>query len=285
LSEPPDPPGRRSPGPLGGRWSFGGATAIETAEGVLLPEALIVGPGLAALDAHWRPGAVPADRAFHQLPELRDVTVADDRGMEGTLRAEAMSSGSELAREMGWPMSLRLRLDPVPARESRWLELRGEAGTATRLLPSIRVAVQIGQLTPVAAASLPASWSGLGVPDARRDGPRRHLDLSGTLPPIDGVTVLADSLFSWPGRWCLYLRAIPGWWKYTQDRSRKWSPLSVVASDDRGGRYVSSFGGSTGHLGHEELALDFLPRLDPLARALTLLFLGAREEVPATIDL
>jgi hypothetical protein len=255
-------------------------------------------------------------------------------------------------------MTMRLGLDPVPRRGAGWLELRGKDGTATRMLPSSRPAVRVGQLTPAAmsraeqelselalslialqsggdaetladvvrrrcsavlartaelqrsgeldaaselpgqltqlcaaltghrvADSLPPVWSGMLAAAGRRDGPRRHLDLGAALPPIDGVTVQLDSLFSWPGSWRLYLRAMPGWWKYSEDRSRKWSPVSVNAEDDRGGTYVSNFDGSTGHRDHEELALRFLPRLDPLAHALKLTFRGASEEVPVALGL
>lgn len=119
----------------------------------------------------------------------------------------------------------------------------------------------------------------------RRDGPRRHLDLGAVLPAIDGVSVQADSLFSWPDSWRLYLRATPSWWKYSEDGNRKWSPISVNAEDDRGGTYVSNFGGSTGHGDHEEFALRFLPRLHPLAHALKLTFGGADEEIPLVVAL
>lgn len=285
MSEPTGRLGHRSPDAAGERWSFGGATAIDAAEGALLPEALIAGPRRAILHARWHPVAVPADQAIHQPPELGDVTVVDDHGAPCTLRVEAMSSGSERPGETGWPMTLQLALDPVPRRKASWLELHSGNRTATRLLPSARSTVRVGQLILAAAEGHPASWADLSAAAARRDGPRRHLDLGGALPPIGGATVRADSLFSSPGSWKLYLRATPGWWKYAEDRSRKWSPISVTAEDDRGGRYVSSFSGSTGHQDHEELVLQFLPCLDPMALVLTLTFRGAREEVPVTIDL
>jgi hypothetical protein len=38
-------------------------------------------------------------------------------------------------------------------------------------------------------------------------------------------------------------------------------------------------------MGQEELALQFLPRLDPLARALKLTFQGAREEITADLQI
>jgi hypothetical protein len=42
---------------------------------------------------------------------------------------------------------------------------------------------------------------------------------------------------------------------------------------------------STGHRGHEELVLRFLPRLDPLAHALKLTCTGARQEVVVDLGL
>lgn len=99
------------------------------------------------------------------------------------------------------------------------------------------------------------------------------------------MAVQVDALISMSGSWRLYLRARPGWWNYSEDGHRKWNPVSVRAEDDRGGTYLSIFGGSTGHRGHEELALRFLPRLDPLARALRLRCRGASEEVVVDLGL
>src|SRR5271167_4225149 len=56
MSELPGRPDRGSLDAPDERWSFGGATTIETAEGVLLPEALVIGPRQAALHARWRRG-------------------------------------------------------------------------------------------------------------------------------------------------------------------------------------------------------------------------------------
>jgi len=257
-------------------------------------------------------------------------------------------------------MSVRLELDPVPERGVGWLELRSQDGAATRLLPSARPAVRVGQLTPTAvspaerelsdqalwlielqltnagqvaedilrqrcsaalartaeiqrsgeldpasqlpdqltqlcavltehrpADRLPSSWSGMLDAARRADGPRHHLDIGAALPPIDGVAVQVDSLISWPGSWRLYLRATPGWWNHNDDRHRKWNPVSVHAEDDRGGTYLNNFDGSTGPWprGYEELALRFLPPLDPLAHALKLSFRGAGEEGPVDLGL
>ena len=97
--------------------------------------------------------------------------------------------------------------------------------------------------------------------------------------------VRVDSLISEPGTWRVYLRAEPGWWSYSADGHRKWPVVSVVAEDDLGGMYLSQFDGSHSHGDHEELTLRFLPRLNPLARALTLTFSGAGEQVTLELQL
>ncbi len=135
------------------------------------------------------------------------------------------------------------------------------------------------------AGGLPRSWSGMLDAAHRADGPRRHLDICAALPPIDGVAVRVDILISMSDGWRLYLRATPGWRNYGEDSHRMWSPVSVHAEDDRAGTYLSTFGGSTGHRANEELALRFLPRLDPLARALKLTFRGASQEVFVDVGL
>jgi hypothetical protein len=156
---------------LSERRSFGGAAAIEIASGVLSPSALVIGPGHAVMEASlmlseeperlpgWPRGQVPvAMRARAALTSAMmtqaravsfdDVRVTDDQGARYTLRVEVMESlpqqpGQE--RELIW---LRLRLDPIPAPECRWLELRTQDGSATRLLPSARPAVRVSQLAP-----------------------------------------------------------------------------------------------------------------------------------------
>jgi hypothetical protein len=388
-------PGGDARGPLDApedRWSFAGGTAIETSAGVLVPEALVVDAGHAGLDASLMPSgngepatassrrlllpgmpfarfvpgrarairrarrrhAASAVATMRSLARTDDVTVIDDRGVRYALHPEGMSGPSG---GPAGPMSVRLRLDPVPGREVRWLELGSEKGAATRLVRSARPAVRISQLTPVAvspaerelsdqafglirlhltstevaddilrqrcsaalariaelqqsgdldpaselpdqlrqlcvvltergpAGRLPRSWSGMLDAARRADGPRRHLDVCAALPPIDGVAVQADSLISMADGWRLYLRATPGWWSYSEDGHRKWNPVSVHAEDDRAGTYLSIFDGGTGHRGYEELALRFLPRLDPLARALKLTCRGASEEVVVDLGL
>lgn len=182
------------------------------------------------------------------------------------------------------------REDVLRQRCSAALARTAEIQRSGELDPASVLPDQLRQLCSVLtehrpADRLPASWSGMLDAAQRADGPRHHLDIGAALPPIDGVTVQVDSLISWPDSWRLYLRARPGWWDYSEDGQRKWSPVSVHAEDDRGGTYLSTFGGSTGHRNHEELALQFLPRLDPLARALKLTCRGASEEVVADLGL
>ena len=68
------------------------------------------------------------------------------------LRPGGMSGKSGPSGEPAGPMAVRLRVDPVPGREVRWLELRSQDGAATRLVRSARPPVRIGQLTPVTAS-------------------------------------------------------------------------------------------------------------------------------------
>ena len=375
LGAKPPLPAAASPGflePPEERWSFGGATAIETAEGVLFPELLVAGPSRAVLDASLVPPAPdtpppPAaprrrpltqkerlaeiERRTCQIASFDDVTVTDDRGTGYTLKVEGMEGHGGQPDGEPKPIGVHFRLEPPPAREADWVELRGHDGSAARLVPSPRAAAQVSQLTPVSAAAndledlarrligtsltgypvglrersmalaraaairesgeldaaselpdqlarlcaslagerpagdLPRVWSGMLGAASRSDGPACHLNIAAALPPLYGVAIQLDSLVSRPGSWKIYLRARPGWFIYSEDRMRKWDPASVNAEDDLGGGYASSFGGSTGRPDQEELVLQFLPRLNPLARRLTLRFRAAGEQVTVAVDL
>jgi hypothetical protein len=180
-------PGADEQGPArepGRRWSFGGATAIETSEGVLLPEAVIVGAGHATLYASLLPGngqpsraqaamrppprnplarwawrrqvqrvrrrhADAAVTALRTLAGSDEMTVVDDLGANYALRPQGGSGKVGPSGGPVGPRSVRFWLDPVPRREVGWLELRGQDGAAARLLPSARPAVQVGQLALV----------------------------------------------------------------------------------------------------------------------------------------
>lgn len=128
-------------------------------------------------------------------------------------------------------------------------------------------------------AGVPRGWSGMVSAAERADGAPHHLDIATDLPRAGSTAVRVDSLVSEPGSWRVYLRARPGWWTYSDDGQHKWAAMSVHAGDDIGGRYLSEFGGSTSHGDHEEVTLRFRPRLDPLARALTLAFAAAGNQV------
>ena len=135
------------------------------------------------------------------------------------------------------------------------------------------------------ADGLPRAWSSMISAAEHADGAPQHIDISATLPPVDDIVVRVDSLVSEPGYWKVYLRAEPGWWTYSADRNRKWAAMVAQAEDDLGGLYLSQFGGSSGHRDHEELILRFLPRLDPLARTLTLMFTHRAEQVSIKLQL
>ena len=60
---------------------------------------------------------------------------------------------------------------------------------------------------------------------------------------------------------------------------------SVAAVDDLGGMYLSQDYGGRGQGDHEELTFRFHPRLNPLARALTLTFSHAGEQVTLELQL
>ena len=287
------------------RWSFGGAAAIETLSGLLLPEGLVVGVDDAVLSTSlspWQNVSRPEREALAEatrsideeigalqaLTLTGDIAVVDDQGTTYALRVRAASGAHGPS-----PASIRFRVDPVPGRGIGWLELRGQNGTAARLLPSQRAAVRIGPLTPVTVTPVTGqrpdddSRGRDAMADAvdRSDGPRHHLDLGIALPPIEGMTLQLDSLISAPSGWSLFLRASPRWWRYRDDRRQKWSPVELSAEDDRGCLYQYKFGGSACRDGHQELSLRFSPRLDPLARHLRLTCTGSAEQIAIDLDL
>jgi hypothetical protein len=349
-------------GQPGTRWSFGAPAAVETAAGTLYPVVLIAGTDHAVLDVSLVPSPEsqrrPSTGQNHSgkagIDAVEDsagssdeaivdaLGLTDDQGTTYALRVESRSGSSlHQGRERGL-ISLRLAVDPAPARERRWLELRGNTGPAARLMPSARLDARVrrhasvsgsiagrelteqavtliglqltgadqntmerrcsdalaraaevqqsgepgaagdlpDQLTRLCAMltgrtpadGLPSEWSAMIDAAKRTDGRRWHLDISAALPLVDGIAVLVDTLTSEPESWAMYLRAFPDWWTYSADRRHKWAVMSVHAEDDLGGMYLSQFGGSTGDGNHAEVTLIFLPRLNPLARALALTF-------------
>jgi hypothetical protein len=350
------------------RWSFGGATAIETAAGMLYPGTLVAGRGYAALDASLMPFAQTRDRlspppfdesareawravALDAIHAFEAVAVTDDQGMTYAIRGAGMS-----AQDSGL-ISLQAAVDPVPARERGWLELRGQDGSVARLSASAHQEARVSRLAPApdspaarelsqraldlialqldgagrngveleqqcsaalaraaeiqraggpgAVGDLPGQLARLGAfltghgpadglargwlsiinaVDAT-DGPAHHLDIAAVLPPLDNIALRVDSLVSEARVWKLYLTAEPGWWTYTADRQQMRAHMYVHAEDDLGGLYLSQGDGSSARGDHEELTFRFLPRLNPLARTLTLAFGRAAEQVTIEVRL
>jgi hypothetical protein len=353
------------------RWSFGGAAAIETAVGTLYPGVLVAGAGKASLEASLMPTSEFLDRFAVPPPPIptsvraawgeayRDlagstisaVALTDDQGTTYALHIQDLHHDPGLSQARGGPVSLTLGVDPVPARDRGWLELRGQPGSAARLVPSPRQDARVSGLAPVPegraarelseqaldliglirpgidrdemerycsdalaraaetqqsaepgtvgdlpgqlarlcafltgrgpADGLPRGWSDIISAANRADGAQQSLDISAALPPVDDVVVRVDSLVSEPESWKVYLRAEPRWWRYNADHDRKWGLMWVAAEDDLGGLYLSQPGHGTVRRDdpEEELVWGFLPRLNPLARALTLTFTHAAEQV------
>jgi hypothetical protein len=91
-------------------------------------------------------------------------------------------------------------------------------------------------------------------------------------------------IHSWlPSSW----RWRPYWRRWRSSTHREGRKCPHRTPGGIGGTYLSIFGGSTGPWPrrYEELALRFLPRLDPLAQALTLTFRGAYEEIPVDLSI
>jgi hypothetical protein len=287
----------------GDRFSFGGAHALEIAAGTLTPIALVVGPAHAALDAWLVPSAetqrrlggpdrgrapgtrfiaalaaLAGQRPVHsEMPRFDDLAVVDDRGTSYTLSFESGSIPREEPGQVRGPIEMRLELDPVPPRDCGWLELHGQGGPAARLRPSAHPGVRVRQPAPTPGGTYEFSDRIVG-PDVveRTDGPEYHLDFAADLPALGGTVLQLDTLIFRPGGWYLYLRARPGWRTSGDDRlAGQQDAISVHAEDELGGTYLSTFGGGTGHGDHDELALRFRPRLDPLARSLKLTCTGS----------
>jgi hypothetical protein len=185
---------------FGDRWSFGGAGAIETLTGLLHVEGLVAGPaGVTSLGtaspslfarlipsesaleaiAPGRPaqgddGGLARERAaMKAVAQIGDIAVVDDQGRPYVLGR----GGTQTPPGIPW-IDFEFPIDPVPGPDTRWLELTGQSGTATRLLPSPRVAARAGNVTPVTGSPAERdlarhvrliTWIWLGTPAGHRD--------------------------------------------------------------------------------------------------------------------
>jgi hypothetical protein len=144
---------RETPNSTPGWRSFAGAETIEVAEGELLPRILMVGQERAYLEATLVVAEAIAGtrQSRFGLPELRDVTIADDQGLMSAL---GPGSGFYQQPRLDQRLCCELicELDPVPEGDSRWLDVQGRDTSVTRLLPADPVPVRVGGLSPVAAS-------------------------------------------------------------------------------------------------------------------------------------
>jgi hypothetical protein len=127
----------------------GSVTAVASGAASFLPGPLLVDAQTAVVDGWWRPPGGQRRGLF--VPRLEDVTAVDEQGVTYALRPAEMSTSSDHPDREAWPQALRVRLDPVPARETGWVEFCGRDGTTARLLPSPRRAARVGLPVPVAA--------------------------------------------------------------------------------------------------------------------------------------
>lgn len=220
------------------------------------------------------PSARPAIRVGELTPVLAGPTERELTELAMWLIGQRFSGSEDgLARECSRALA-----------RTQQIRRSGEPGAAAQLPDQVaRLCAALTGSQPL--SGLPLAWRGMLEAARQADGPRYHLDLPADLPPVDGTTVQLGTLVSAPGSWQLHFRARPGWWKYSPDYRQKREAVTVDVVDDRGGTYLSSFGGSTGRGEHESLALKFRPRLDPAARMLTLIFSDPAEQVKVQIPL
>ncbi len=166
----------------GSRWLFGGASPVETAAGMLYPGGLLAAPGHAVLNATLMPTGQIQDRLAVPPPPLsssvrearanaiRDlakaiiaaVALTDDQATAYALHVEDIQHDPDLSRERRL-VSLRIGVDPVPARERGWLELRSQDGSVARLVLSARPQARVSRLAPVPGSPAVRELSGLAL--------------------------------------------------------------------------------------------------------------------------
>jgi hypothetical protein len=306
------------PADMADRRSFGSTGTLQTAVGELSVTALIVGAGHATLDASLLPFAKPPppdpelreallagrrpedllaryrarNRDYRAAITFSDISITDDRGVSYALRVRSTGGPlSSMIEQTHSPVDVVFGLEPLPGDGHAWYELRSVTGDSMRLPGATRAAARPGTAVSRAGrgnSGMPPGHDAQQPGDGARsnDGPPLQLDIATALPAVDGTAVKADTLISQPGRWLVYLRARPAWVQWSSDGRRGRPVMRVRAEDDRGGSYLAGPGSDryvyTSFPREEddaEVILGFTPRLDPLARALTLTFEGPSEQV------
>jgi hypothetical protein len=145
------------------------------------------------------------------------------------------------------------------------------------------------------ADSLPREWFSMINAAHETDGAQQHLNIAAVLPSVADTVVWVDSLVSESRTWKVYVHSSPGWQAWGANEKGR-PGLSLHAEDDLGGRYLSQFAGSSGQNGNAdpgspgygdnaELSFRFHPRLNPLARTLTLIFRRGADQVGVELRL
>lgn len=255
-------------------------------------------PGRGLVSLRFEPVPLPGTEWIELRAQNGSATrlVASPRSAVHVSDVAAVSAGAAAERRLEelayWLLELRHShpFDDLRRQRAAALARLAEIQESGELDSAAELPRQLAHLCdrltdPDVAGNLPAPWHRFLDAADQADGPPCHLDTAAVLPQLGGLAVQLDHLVSGPGSWRLYLRAKPAWWGRSGDGRRKWSLATVWADDDQGGRYRSTFGGSSGHRDHEELALEFRPRIDPLARNLKLTFGTPAAEAAADLDL
>jgi hypothetical protein len=262
-------------------------------------------PGIPWIDFEFPVDPVPGpDARWLDLTGRSGTTTRLLPSARATARAGAVTpvTGSlaerDLARDvrlityiwLGTPAEHRetYALEACASLPARTAQARQE-GTLASGLPdeTTRLCAALAGEGPV--DGLPAPWAGMLAAVDQFDGPRHHLAIGLTVPPVESATIQLDALTCASHCWRLHLRAA-GQWPVevrrdgTGNLQGKWRNMQFSADDDRGNAYIGNAGAfSSGDGTIEKSTVEFRPRLDPLARRLTLTFTGPADQV--TIDL